>query len=224
MMREHAARSVVPLNKLLRSPCNSFFRTRLNHIHMLHRRAPSSLPGTPSRRNPRLTAAGHERAPSVSRLSAFMSASWSRSDKACGGSRPSMSSRSDSASTDELHDQLSQSVPMGPRPPTIQCGEGEVETRQRGAKTFGTPSRASLPGTPSRAKTWVRERVRKSSTETMRVYVDRTDRRPQMKERVRRSSAEGGNSLFSWARNSISSPRRRRRSIAETPMEQAFAR
>ena len=180
---------------------------------MLHRKAPS-LPGTPSsRRNTRLTATGHERAPSVSRLSAFMSAGWSRSDKACVGSRPSMSSRSDSASTDELHDQFSQSVPL-PRPPTIQCGE--VETRRR-----GTPSRA-LPGTPSRAKTWVRERVRKSSTDTMRV-VDRTDRRPQMKERMRRSSAEG-NSLFSWARNSMSSPRRRRRSIAETPMEQAFAR
>ena len=175
-----------------------------------------------TRRNPRLTAAGHERAPSVGLLSAFMNG-WSRSDKACVGSsvsmssagssvgssvgsRASMSSRSSSASTvDELHgyasstDELSQSVPL-PRPPTVQCGE----TRPRGTK----------PGTPNRAKSWMRERIRKSSTEMG----------SQLKERVRRSSAEGGNSLLSWARGSISSPRRRRRSIAETPMEQAFIR
>ena len=122
----------------------------------------------------------------------------------------SMMRRSDpsdlmSIPTDEYNGELSQSAPML-RPPPIQCEATEP-----------TP-RGSEPGTStSRAKSWVRERVHslKSSTELG----------SQMKECVRRRSSGlgSGNSLLSWARSSISSPRRRgRRAIAESPLEQAF--
>ena len=106
-----------------------------------------------------------------------------------------------STSTGEYNDALSQSAPML-RPPPVQC-----EAVPRGPE----------PGSTSRAKSWVRERVHslKSSTELG----------SQMKECVRRRSSGlgSGNSLLSWARSSISSPRRRgRRTIAESPLEQAF--
>jgi len=157
-----------------------------------------------SRRDPRLTAAGHEKAPTARRLSAIMSEALVGGRSSSSASmvrRSDWSSDSDlmRTSTGEVNEELSQSAPML-RPPPIQCEA--AEPRPRGPN----------PGTSSRAKSWVRERVRKSSTE--------------LGSQMKRSSGLGSgntNGLLSWARISVSAPRRRgRRTIAESPLEQAF--
>ena len=101
------------------------------------------------------------------------------------------------------------SRPIPATPPQLQPPRHTPKPRARHhTPRFPIPN----PGTSSRAKSWVRERVRKSSTE--------------LGSQMKRSSGLGSgntNGLLSWARISISAPRRRgRRTIAESPLEQAF--